>query len=45
MRGFLISMFVLTVLTLATLEVVASHTVRAAAPLRSAATAIMYCQR
>ena len=36
MRGFLVSIFILVVLTLGALEVVASHSLRASEPMRSA---------
>ena len=45
MRGFLISMFVLVLLTLGALEVVTSHTVRASAPMRSASLLPVWCTR
>ena len=39
------SLFVLVVLTLGALEVVASHSVRAAAPMRNAAVLPTWCWR
>ncbi len=45
LRGFLVSLFVLVVLALGALEVVASHSVRASQPMRSAAVLPTWCWR
>jgi hypothetical protein len=45
MRVFVTTIFVLVVLTLAGLEVVASHSVRASEPLRNASAAPTWCWR
>ena len=45
MRGFLTTMLILLFLTLGGLEVVASHSVRASDPMRSASLVSAWCSR